>query len=125
MLRHRLVYPPARHEDRVVREDTVDNNCSNNLLMQARHDGHPGALPKPLQLGSYSDMSPWSIEQTGERWSRGALAPDELLQAEDGALDAGLRVRVVVLDAVQQLAQAPVRVRLHLATARAPLWYLE
>jgi len=40
---------------------------------------------------------------------------------EDGALDAGLRVRVVVLDAVQQLAQAPVRVRLHLAMARACL----
>ena len=38
--------------------------------------------------------------------------PDELLQAEDGALDARLRVRVVVLDALQQLAQAPVRVRL-------------
>ncbi len=45
-------------------------------------------------------------------------APDELLQVEHGALDAGLRVRVVVLDAVQQLAQAPVRVRLHLAPAR-------
>ena len=43
-------------------------------------------------------------------------APDELFQVEHGALDAGLCVRVVVLDAVQQLAQAPVRIRLHLAT---------
>ena len=53
--------------------------------------------------------------------------PDQLLQPEDGALDAGLRMRVVVLDAVQQLAQAPVRVRLrtdhHLqqGTAQSPL----
>ena len=38
--------------------------------------------------------------------------PDKLLEPEHGALDARLRVRVVVLDAVQQLAQAPVRVRL-------------
>ena len=50
-------------------------------------------------------------------------APYELLHAEDGALDARLRVRVVVLDALQQLAQAPVRVRLrarhHLPPAHA------
>ena len=41
-------------------------------------------------------------------------APDELLQVEHRPLDPRLRVRVVVLDAVQQLAQAPVAVRLHL-----------
>ena len=40
--------------------------------------------------------------------------PDKLLEVKDGALDAGLRIGVVVLDAVQQLAQAPVAVRLHL-----------
>lgn len=39
-------------------------------------------------------------------------SPDKLLQPEDGALDAGLRMSVVVLDAVQQLAEAPVGVGL-------------
>ena len=38
--------------------------------------------------------------------------PDQLLQPKDSALDAWLRMCVVVLDAVQQLAQAPVGVRL-------------
>ena len=46
-----------------------------------------------------------------DKAARGS-APDQLLEAEHGALDARLRVRVVVLDAVQQLAEAPVRVRL-------------
>jgi hypothetical protein len=42
-----------------------------------------------------------------------ASAPDELLDPEHGALYAWLRVGVVVLDALQQLAQAPVAVSLH------------
>jgi hypothetical protein len=40
-------------------------------------------------------------------------APDELLDPEHCALYARLRVGVVVLDALQQLAQAPVAVSLH------------
>ncbi len=35
------------------------------------------------------------------------------LQAEDSALDTGLGMGVVILDAVQQLAQAPIAVGLH------------
>lgn len=39
--------------------------------------------------------------------------PDQLSEVEDSALNAGLGMGVVILDAVQQLAQAPIAVGLH------------
>ena len=48
------------------------------------------------------------------RLSKSQCAPHKFFEVEHSALDSRLGVRVMILDAVQELTQTPVRVCLHL-----------